>query len=278
MPTLSKSESSRANGAKSRGPKTDAGKQRSSQNAIRHGLTSQTLVLPAEDPADFQRLLDSYLQQLHPAGPVELDLVHEIVAAKWRLNRIALIETQLLAAEIEDIERDNQEDYDEGDVDELISPVQSLTKAFDRLACNSLPFLYRLESRLERTYSRALRNLLQLQKLRIEICTNEPTQCVHTPVKTIPATSDGPTFHDSPEIETCTNEPTQCGARTPACRVHTRVNTIPATDHPLAPKPERPTFHDKVTTPAAPSNPPALRFNEDRCPPNSPPPFPVSTP
>src|SRR5690349_2350887 len=107
MPTLSKSQSSRANGAKSHGPKTDAGKQRSSQNAIKHGLTSQTLVLPSEDPADFQRLLDSYLQQLRPTGPVQLDLVHQIVASKWRLNRIALIETQLLAAEIEDIERDN---------------------------------------------------------------------------------------------------------------------------------------------------------------------------
>ena len=78
MPSLAKSQSARANGAKSRGPATEAGKQRSSQNAIRHGLTAQTLVLPCEDPADYQRLLDSYLDYFHPSSPVELDLVQEM--------------------------------------------------------------------------------------------------------------------------------------------------------------------------------------------------------
>ena len=55
MPSLSKSESARINGAKSRGPKTEAGRQRSSQNALKHGLTAETLVLPTEDPAEFLR-------------------------------------------------------------------------------------------------------------------------------------------------------------------------------------------------------------------------------
>src|SRR5580704_5572735 len=96
----SKSESARANGAKSRGPSSDAGRARSSQNSLKHGLTSETLVLPSEDPAEFHALLTAYLQQFQPGGPVELDLVHEMVAAKWRLDRIALIETQLFTAAI----------------------------------------------------------------------------------------------------------------------------------------------------------------------------------
>src|SRR5690348_7896825 len=114
MTSDAKSQSSRANGAKSRGPKTDAGKQRSSQNAVKHGLTSQTLVLPCEDPADYQRLLDSYIDYFHPGGPVELDLVHEMVAAKWRLNRAALIETQLLADSVSFVE-ERHEDSDDDD-------------------------------------------------------------------------------------------------------------------------------------------------------------------
>jgi len=59
MSSLTKSESARINGAKSHGPKTEAGRKRSSQNALKHGLTAQTLVLPTEDPAEFHQLLAS---------------------------------------------------------------------------------------------------------------------------------------------------------------------------------------------------------------------------
>ena len=189
MPSLRKSESARENGAKSRGPKTEAGKQRSSQNALRHGLTSQTIVLPSEDPADFQRLLDSYLQHFRPASPVAVDLVHELAAAKWRLNRLALIETQLLADSIAEVEQRRAQSIEDGDEDQPLTPAQSLAEGFDRLSSGSFNFLNRVQSRLERTYSRALNNLLRLQAQpgpsdlppapqpdgQNEICTNEPT-------------------------------------------------------------------------------------------------------
>jgi hypothetical protein len=180
---MTKSESARINGAKSHGPKTEAGRQRSSQNALKHGLTSQTLLLPTEDPEEFQHLLNSYLDQFQPDGPAELHLVHEMVAAKWRLERLAIIETQLYIEYLERAEEDS---------DDPLSPIESLTSAFTGLAnSNSYPFLQRVEARLERTYSRALRSLIQLQRLRQssgqpnavaptaaenKICTNEPTE------------------------------------------------------------------------------------------------------
>ena len=49
-------QAARANGAKSRGPITPEGKARSSRNATTHGLLSQYVVIPGEDPAGFQRL------------------------------------------------------------------------------------------------------------------------------------------------------------------------------------------------------------------------------
>ena len=104
MSSLTKSESARINGAKSHGPKTDAGRKRSSQNALKHGLTAQTLVLPTEDPAEFDQLLSSYLDQFRPDGPAESDLVHEMVAAQWRLQRLAIIETQLYIESMEHAE------------------------------------------------------------------------------------------------------------------------------------------------------------------------------
>jgi hypothetical protein len=178
----SKSQSARANGAKSHGPSTEAGRARSSQNALKHGFSAQTLVLPSEDPAEFQQLLTAYLDDFHPNGPAELDLVHQMVAAKWRLDRLAIVETQLFTNAIQR-EEELAADNDDGP---LTAP-ESLTEAFRSLANSPyLTFLHRTESRLERSYSRALRNLLQLQRLRQppaadptppenQICKNEPT-------------------------------------------------------------------------------------------------------
>ena len=51
MSTPHRTEINRANSQHSTGPKTAAGKQRSSLNALRHGLTGQIVVMPTEDLA-----------------------------------------------------------------------------------------------------------------------------------------------------------------------------------------------------------------------------------
>ena len=52
MTSLRQVESNRRNAQKS--PKTQDGKQRSSQNAVHHGLTAETVIGPLEDPADYR--------------------------------------------------------------------------------------------------------------------------------------------------------------------------------------------------------------------------------
>jgi len=87
----------RANARHSTGPCTPAGKQRSSLNALRHGLTSRTVVLPSEDLAAYQRLTQEFFDEYQPQGPTEKQLVQELAATAWRLNRIPALEADLLA-------------------------------------------------------------------------------------------------------------------------------------------------------------------------------------
>jgi hypothetical protein len=79
---------SRKNGARSRGPKTAAGKARSSRNALKHGLCAQkVLVLAEEDAAAFCTLETALFEELAPAGPLQTVLAQRVVSAAWRLLR-----------------------------------------------------------------------------------------------------------------------------------------------------------------------------------------------
>ena len=91
----------RANSAHSTGPRTEAGKQRSSQNALRHGLTARTAVLPTEDEEAYQRHLRQLLDDCKPANSIETQLVHEMADTAWRLNRIPLLEADLLSQTVD---------------------------------------------------------------------------------------------------------------------------------------------------------------------------------
>ncbi len=84
---------SRAHDAKSRGPKSDAGRRRSSQNAIRHGLLAQCIVLKEECADTFQKVLDYHVAKFKPAADVDFGIVEDMVAAPWRMRRAWTIES-----------------------------------------------------------------------------------------------------------------------------------------------------------------------------------------
>jgi hypothetical protein len=160
MSSQTKIDSARANGAKSRGPKTEEGRKKSSRNAVKHGLYSASVVLSTEPRKQYNEMLDAYLLQFQPEGPVELDLVEEMVAAKWRQRRLRAIETQLLEDEMDYVEkrfRERGEEYNK---------LTLLSRSYKNQAQSALALLIRHEARLERAYSRALKNLLELQRLR----------------------------------------------------------------------------------------------------------------
>ena len=89
-----RAQASRLNGAKSSGPKTPEGKARSAMNAVRHGLTAQSAVLPGEDPAELGELSRGLLAQLRPADPLQRVLAERVVALTWKLRRVAAAEAR----------------------------------------------------------------------------------------------------------------------------------------------------------------------------------------
>jgi hypothetical protein len=82
---------------RSTGPRTESGKQRSSLNALRHGLTAASAVLPSEDRAAYDAHCRGFFDEYQPATPTETQLAQELADTAWRINRIPLLEADLLS-------------------------------------------------------------------------------------------------------------------------------------------------------------------------------------
>jgi len=85
--------SSQANGKKSKGPITPAGRLKCAKNPLTHGLLSETIVLPGESKRHFEQLLQSYVDEHRPITPTEVTLVYKMTVAIWRQMRSWSIHT-----------------------------------------------------------------------------------------------------------------------------------------------------------------------------------------
>jgi hypothetical protein len=85
----------RLNAQQSTGPHSPAGKAKVSRNALKHGLTARDVVLPHEDPADFESFRGCLLASLDPRGALEDFFAQKIVTDAWRLQRVSILEATL---------------------------------------------------------------------------------------------------------------------------------------------------------------------------------------
>jgi hypothetical protein len=95
MTSLKQIEANRRNAEDSTGPRSKAGKQRSSRNAIRHGLTAETVIEPLEDAADYAAFEEAIAASFDPETAVERELILRLASLLWRLRRTTSIETAL---------------------------------------------------------------------------------------------------------------------------------------------------------------------------------------
>jgi len=95
MSSLKQIEANRLNALKSTGPRTEEGKRRSRCNAIRHGLTAETVIAGPEDPVDYESFEATIIADYDPTTAVERELVLRLASLLWRLRRATGIETAL---------------------------------------------------------------------------------------------------------------------------------------------------------------------------------------
>jgi hypothetical protein len=88
-------EANRRNALKSTGPKTEAGKQESRRNAVRHGLTAETVISALEDAEDYKAFEAAITADYDAQSAVERELVLRLASILWRLRRATIMETGL---------------------------------------------------------------------------------------------------------------------------------------------------------------------------------------
>lgn len=100
------------------GPLTDRGKQRSSYNAVKHGIFAVGLVRNRESRAQYQKIVTDMFETLQPVGRLEEILVEKLAMSVWRYRR-------LLQAEAAEVEREAESVGEENPDSKLRAAVQS---------------------------------------------------------------------------------------------------------------------------------------------------------
>jgi hypothetical protein len=95
MTSFRQIKANRHNAQLSTGPITEEGKKRSRQNALRHGLTAETVIDALEDAEDYAAFEMAVTADYDARSAVERELVLRLASLLWRLRRATAIESGL---------------------------------------------------------------------------------------------------------------------------------------------------------------------------------------
>jgi hypothetical protein len=152
-------EANRNNALLSHGPVTDAGRKRSSMNAMRHGLTGQVTTMTDEDRTAHEKFSKALSQDLAPQGAMETQLAQRISTDSWRLNRISAVEDNLFALGIH--EHGGKLHLEHEQIDAALTAARVFT-----MESKQLQLLTLYEQRINRSLQKNLAILQQLQATR----------------------------------------------------------------------------------------------------------------
>jgi hypothetical protein len=159
MATNEQIEANRENAKLSTGPTSSTGLERSSKNAIKHGLAGRTVHLTPSEEEPYRQFHEGLFTAFVPKGILEQSLVESIVDSRWRVFQISKIEAGFYT--IGDFE--NKADLANYPADKADEVSRALTfsrkqKEFDKLN--------RYQNRLNRQATLDFKQLEQLQSAR----------------------------------------------------------------------------------------------------------------
>ena len=95
MATPAQITANRANAQQSTGPRSVEGKSASRFNALKHGIDAASIVIPGEDPTDYDALAADYLSDFRPQSTSEAFNVQTMLRADWQKRRLQRVEADL---------------------------------------------------------------------------------------------------------------------------------------------------------------------------------------
>jgi hypothetical protein len=130
-------EANRQNATHSTGPKTPEGKAAVRLNALTYGLRARSTLIPGEDPEEYKRLWAALVAEWQPQTCTERMFLEQMSTSQWLLARIARGESTIYEADIR--------------IQEQFALLREVSTQ---------------RTRLERSFTSAMRELKQLQKER----------------------------------------------------------------------------------------------------------------
>src|SRR5579872_4924281 len=115
MTSFRQMEANRRNAQLSSGPTTEEGKRKSRRNAVRHGLTAETIIDALEDADDYAAFELAVTSDYDACTAVERELVLRLASLLWRLRRATAIESGLFEIQAQHLfqfRRRRQADHD----------------------------------------------------------------------------------------------------------------------------------------------------------------------
>ncbi len=86
--------------SRSGGPQSDEGKKIASQNALKTGAYSNTLILPGEDESQFRQIEDQFVRDFRPEDMVEIAMVRDLAVLAWKKIRLENLELRFTLARL----------------------------------------------------------------------------------------------------------------------------------------------------------------------------------